>query len=275
MPTALFNGVKLYYEEAGSGQPLILVHGSWTDHHSWNLVAPSLAKRFRVVIYDRRGHSQSERPTGQGSLDEDVADLAALTRDLGLAPAHVIGNSRGASIVLRLAAERMELFRSLSVHEPPLFGLLEADPAAAPLLNEYRGRIGAVLELLTAGDMEEGARYFMDTIALGPGAWDGQLPPEAKQTCINNAPTFLDEERDPEAGTLDLRALARFSRPALLTIGSASPPLFRPVVARVADTIAGARQHTFEGAGHVPHDTHPGLFVDTVTSFVQSVGAEP
>ncbi len=42
MPTALFNGVKLYYEEAGSGQPLILVHGSWTDHHSWDLVAPYL-----------------------------------------------------------------------------------------------------------------------------------------------------------------------------------------------------------------------------------------
>ena len=49
MPTAVFNGVKLYYEEAGSGQPLVLVHGSWTDHHSWDLVAPSLAERFRVV----------------------------------------------------------------------------------------------------------------------------------------------------------------------------------------------------------------------------------
>ena len=110
----------------------------------------------------------------------------------------------------------------------------------------------------------------MDTV-LGPDAWDEQLTPQDKRTCINNAPTFLDEERDPEAGTLDLRALARFSRPALLTVGSASPPLFPPVVARVREAISGARQHTFEGAGHVPHSTHPDHYVDIVTSFVQAV----
>ena len=110
MPTAVFNGVKLYYEEAGSGQPLVLVHGSWTDLRSWDMVVPSLAERFRVVTYDRRGHSRSERPAGQGSVHEDVADLAAVIESLGLAPAHVIGNSFGGSIVLRLAAERPELF---------------------------------------------------------------------------------------------------------------------------------------------------------------------
>lgn len=271
MPTGVFNGVNLYYEEAGSGQPLVLVHGSWTDHHSWDLVAPALAERFRVVTYDRRGHSQSERHAGQGSVHEDVADLAALIDGLGLTPAHIIGNSFGGSIVLRLAAERPELFRSLVVHEPPLFGLLGADPAAAPMLNEIPRRIGAVVELLSAGDMDGGARQFMETIALGPGAWDGQLTPEDKQTCINNAPTFLDETRDPEGLTLDPAPLARFSRPALLTVGSASPPLFPPVVARLAGAIPGARQHTFEGVGHIPHKTHPDQFVDVLTSFVQAV----
>ena len=140
-----------------------------------------------------------------------------------------------------------------------------------PLLNVVRGLVGAVIELLAAGDMEGGARRFMDTV-LGTDAWDEQLTPQDKRTCINNAPTFLDEERDPEAGTLDLRALARFSHPALLTVGSASPPLFPPVVGRVAEAIPGARQHTFEGVGHLPHQTHPAEFVDVVTSFVQSVG---
>ncbi len=270
MATAVFSGVKLYYEEAGSGQPLVLVHGSWTDHHSWDLVAPSLAERYRVVTYDRRGHSQSERPAGQGSVHEDVADLAALIEGLGLTPAHIIGNSFGGSIVLRLATERPELFRSLWAHEPPLFGLLAADPAAAPLLNEIGGRIGVVVGLLSAGDMEEGARQFME-MALGPGAWDEQLPPEAKQTCISNAPTFLDETRDPEGLTLDPAPLVRFSRPTLLSTGSNSPPLFLPVVARLAEAITGARQHTFEGAGHIPHQTHPDQFVDVVKSFVQAV----
>ena len=79
MATAQINGVRLHYELQGSGEvPLVLVHGSWDSHHDWDLVVPALSQSFRVLAYDRRGHSQSERPDGQGSVLEDVADLAAL-----------------------------------------------------------------------------------------------------------------------------------------------------------------------------------------------------
>ena len=271
MPTAVFNGVKLYFEDAGSGQPVVLVHGSWTDHYSWDQVTPSLAERFRVVSYDRRGHSQSERPSSQGSVHEDVADLAALIEDGGHAPAHVIGNSFGASIALRLAVARPELFQSLCVHEPPLFGLLAADPATAPMLAATAEAIGSVLESLGAGEMENGARQFVEVI-LGPGAWEEILNPVDRETFINNAPTFLDEAQDPQSLILDLATLAGFSRPALVTVGSASPPSFSPVVTRVAEAIPDARTHTFEGVGHIPHHTHPDQFVDVVTSFVGGVG---
>ena len=270
MPISAFNGVQLYYEDTGSGEALVLVHGSWTDHRSWSLVAPPLAERYRVVAYDRRGHSRSERPDGQGSVREDVRDLAALIEEKGLAPAHVVANSFGGSIALRLAAERPELLRSLAVHEPPLFGLLEADPALAPVLdsiNETMAR--AVVARLEAGDMEGGARRFVDAV-IGPGAWEVGLTPEDRQTFITNAPTFLDEARDPDALTLDTVPLASFSRPTLLTVGSASPPLFPPVVARLGEAITSARRHGFEGAGHVPHMTHPREFVDVVTSLLQS-----
>jgi pimeloyl-ACP methyl ester carboxylesterase len=261
------DGVSIAYATMGDGEPLILVHGSWTDHHSWDLVAPSFAKRFRVVTYDRRGHSQSECPVGQGTLDQDVSDLATLIEDLGLAPAHVVGNSRGAEIVLRLAAKKPELFLSLSAHEPPLFDLLDGDLALAPLLEEHRGKIAVAVELVTRGDVEEGAHLFVDT-ALGPDSW-AQLPPGDQQTFINNAHTFLDEERDAEVRALDLQSLGRFPRPSLLTAGSRSPPLFLPVVERIAKVIPGAKQHTLEGAGHVPHATHPELLLDAVTTFVE------
>ncbi len=269
MPSSVINGVELRFDDAGSGQPLVLVHGSWTDRRSWDLVAPSLADRFRVVTYDRRGHSQSERPPGQGSVHEDVADLAALIESLDLAPAHVIGNSFGGSITLRLAAERPDLVTSLSVHEPPLMGLLASDPKAAPLLNATTGAMGAVIALLNSGDMEGGARQFMEMV-IGPGAWEGELTPGERETATNNAPTFLDESRDPESLTLDTNQLSSFTRPALLTVGSASPPFFPPVITLVAETIPHARQHTFEGAGHVPHHTHADLFVEVISSFVQA-----
>jgi pimeloyl-ACP methyl ester carboxylesterase len=109
MPTATVNGVRLSYTIIGDeGPPLVLVHGSWADRGDWELVVPALAEHFRVLTYDRRGHSQSERPPGQGSYDEDAADLAALIEQLDLAPAHVVGLSSGGAIVLRLAARRPE-----------------------------------------------------------------------------------------------------------------------------------------------------------------------
>jgi pimeloyl-ACP methyl ester carboxylesterase len=89
------NGVKLYYELHGSGEPLALVHGSWTDARAWRFVVPGLSEHFRVLIYDRRGHSRSARPAMQGSWDEDGDDLAALLEAADLLPAHVVANSGG------------------------------------------------------------------------------------------------------------------------------------------------------------------------------------
>ena len=59
MATANVNGVRLRYELNGTGDVLVLVHGSWTSHHSWDRVLPRLADSFRVLTYDRRGHSES------------------------------------------------------------------------------------------------------------------------------------------------------------------------------------------------------------------------
>ena len=128
MPETEANGVRLYYEIHGGGEPLVLVHGSWVDATRWHFVVPGLAESFRVLVYDRRGHSRSERPDAPGSVDEDGDDLAALLETLDLAPAHVVTSSYGGNIALRLATRRPELFRSLSCHEPPLWSLLEGDP---------------------------------------------------------------------------------------------------------------------------------------------------
>jgi pimeloyl-ACP methyl ester carboxylesterase len=265
MPIEKVNGVKIFIEEFGSGDPLVLIHGSWVDHMEWPFIVPPLSQRFRVIIYDRRGHSQSERLPAQGSVREDVADLAAITERAG-APAHVLGNSFGASISLRLAAERPELIRTLMVHEPPLFDLLRDDPETRPMAENLDAGIGPVVNALAAGNMEEGARRFVEMV-LGPEAWDSMIPDEAKRTLINNAPTFLDETRDPEALNIDLRALSRFDHPVLLSGGSESPPFFAPVLAKLAAALPNAMRKTFAGAGHVPHLTHPAEYLEAIVGF--------
>jgi len=273
MTTTIINGVQLYWELAGeAGEPLVLVHGSWVDHHNWDAVVPLLSQSFRVLTYDRRGHSQSERPATPGSIREDVTDLAALIEELGLAPAHIVGNSFGGSIVLRLAGERPDLFRSLIVQEPPLLSLLADEPEGQATLQAIKTSIDAVEELLEAGDMEGGVRQFVETIAFGPGVWE-QIPPEVKQIVIFNAPTFLDERRDPEALSIDLARLRRFSHPALLTLGEQSPPFFAPIIEKVASVLPHAERKTFLGVGHEPEDSHPELYVATLTEFITRVAS--
>jgi pimeloyl-ACP methyl ester carboxylesterase len=250
----------------------VLVHGSWGDHHSWDAVEPALSRTFRVLTYDRRGHSRSAPTAVPGSIGEDAADLAALIEALGLGPVHAAGSSFGASIALRLASERPELFRSVVIHEPPLFALLAADPAARTPLAAFEERAAAVAELLRSGELTEGARRFVDTIALGPGAWDA-LPDVLRQTLVANALTWLDEIRDPEWASVDLAALERLDRPLLLTHGDQSPPLFPAVVAQIARVRPGAARHVFEGAGHAPHLTHPASYVEVVRAFAGGAGA--
>jgi len=269
MATANVNGVQLTYEVCGAGNvPLILVHGSWVSHHSWDAIVPGLAESFHVLRYNRRGHSGSERPAGQGSVREDVADLASLIEHLGLGPAWVIANSFGASITLRLAGERPDLFRGIIAHEPPLFSLLADDRAVAPMLEHVGKRIGAVVDRITAGDHAAAAEEFVETVAFGPGTWK-QLPPDLRETFIENAPTFLDEATDPEQFAFDLEWISAFPRPVLLTTGDLSPPAFAPVVARLADVLPNAEVVSFPGAGHIPHATHPDAYVEAIMAFTR------
>lgn len=269
MPQRRVNGVELHVETAGAGEPLVLVHGSWADHHNWDLVLPAFAERFEVIAYDRRGHSESDRPPGQGSMREDSEDLIELIHDLGRGPAHVLGNSSGAVIALRAAAREPDALRTLVVHEPPLFGLLAGTEFESGL-GEVGRRVGAVGELLDAGDHERAAQLFVDTVALGPGAWEQQLTPEVRETFIANAPTFQDELRDRDGQQMDLGALAAFDHPALVTSGTASPPLFAPVADMVAGALPNGRREALEGADHLPHVSMPERYVELVTDFIDA-----
>ena len=128
----------------GDGEPLVLVHGGWTDHTTFDAIAGPLAGSFRLIRYDRRGHTLSRdaragAPTPRRT-DED--DLAAIVEALAPGGAHLFGTSYGASIVLALAARRPELVRSVVAHEPPLMSLTP-DPEVEALFASVQAQIAA------------------------------------------------------------------------------------------------------------------------------------
>lgn len=249
---------------AGEGEPLVLVHGSWTDHTSWQLVLPALAADHFVVAYDRRGHSRSEwaQPVLRRQ-DED--DLAQLITALGRGPVHLVGNSYGGSIALHTAARYPELVRSVAAHEPPLLGVARPGTRLAELRATLDPVLDRVVADLAAGRPADGARRFVDDLVLGPGAWE-MLPPPARDAFVSNASTFLGMLEDPAWGDVTETATGI---PVLLTDGAASPDWLRAIV----DELAGsayrhAERTTFDGAGHAPHLTHPDDVVAVVRRFV-------
>ena len=264
------NGVRLFYESTGHGEPLVLVHGSWGDHHNWDLVVPELAKRFQVIAYDRRGHSESERPATPGSFAEDADDLAALIKGLGIAPAFVVGNSGGSIIALKCAIRNPEVIGALVLHEPPAVKLLDGRPEFADALAGFDSRIKPVAELLSGQDWEAAAKLFANTVAIGPDAWDTTMTPEFQATFIHNAPTFWDELHDADGLNIDLGGLAAFPRPILLTAGNASAPFFAAVAETIAAAVPTVSYELLDGVDHVPHISAPDSYLERVCAFLAS-----
>lgn len=137
----------------------------------------------------------------------------------------------------------------------------------APALGEVSERMGRVVERIASGDHAGAAEQFMG-MALAPGEW-AKLPPEFVRTAVENAATFLDEARDPEALAFDLAWIQDFTGPLLLTTGQHSPPMFAPVLGKLAEALPRAETLTFSDAGHLPHVTHPAAYVAATTGFIR------
>jgi pimeloyl-ACP methyl ester carboxylesterase len=254
----------LFHREQGNGEATVLVHGSWSENITWQLVVPELARDLRVIAYDRRGHGRS-LPHGGPRLarrrHED--DLAALIEGVAGGSAHLVGHSYGASVALGLAVRRPELVRSVSAHEPPLLGIAPPDRG----VEQAAGALGAVGRTVNSGDFEGAAREFAENVAIGPGAWP-MIPLEVREAMIRNAPAFAAEILDPDWAQIDRRALDRLQMPVLLTQGDASLSWFAPIMTTLAGAIPHRRLLTIEGAGHVPHQTHASEYAAILRAFV-------
>lgn len=259
------NGVRLSYDDEGSGPPLILVHGSWTNRHGWDLVAPRLAERFRVVRHDRRGHSESEAVGG--TLEDDAADIVALGEQLGLGPFHLACSSRGGVIGLKLAAGRPNLVRSIVCHEPPLTDIVEPDAPERKQIDDAVTVERRVTAMIDRGEHEGAARLFVEEVAFGPGTWE-RMPRFMRNTFVENTETFAEEQQDPDVHGVDVEALRRFSSPVLLTASEDSPSWFRAVIEGLAQVLPQVERHVYRRGGHSPQGNVPDEYVRVVSGFL-------
>ena len=117
MPTATIDGVELYYEVTGEGEPLVWSHEFAGDHRSWAPQVRAFARRYRVITYSNRGYHPSTVPEDPAAYSQErlVDDLRGLLRHLGIARAHVGGLSMGGSVALNFALTYPEMCRGVVV----------------------------------------------------------------------------------------------------------------------------------------------------------------
>jgi pimeloyl-ACP methyl ester carboxylesterase len=271
MATVSANGIELHYEIEGEGPPLVLVHGNWSDHTSWGLLAPHLARSFRVLRYDRRAHGRSGSQPGPTARRQNEDDLIALIESVFGEPAHVVGNSYGGLVSLAVAASRPDLVQTLSVHEPPALSL----PGTGEFerqMEVLRATLRVVAAEIEGGEIERGTRRFMEEAALGEGAW-ALFPEEMRSLFFSTAHSFAAEVSAAHWTELDLAGVRRSARPVLLTKGDASPEWLPLIVDRLAELLPDAGVATVAGAGHAPHETHPADYAEQIRAFAQPAGA--
>ena len=113
MPITKANGIDLYYEIHGDGEPLLLIMGLSLTSKSWFKTLPALSEQYKVILFDNRGVGQSGKPNSPYSIELMAEDARAVLDAAGVESAHVYGISMGGMIAQRLAIQYPERVRSL------------------------------------------------------------------------------------------------------------------------------------------------------------------
>jgi acetyltransferase/esterase len=211
-------GAQLYYEVSGDGPLLILIPGAAGTGEVFRPLAPVLAKRYQVVIYDRRGFSHSELDGPQDDdqrLDTDADDVRRLIEQLTDKVAIVFGNSSGATVALQVLIRYPKRVDSVVAHEPPLVNLL---PDAA----KWRDFFSRVYDTYRQSGVAEALRQFGSGVL---GSEDRQVLVQnmklhANERSLANTTYWMEHElRQYPLLELDLDALAAHSRQLVLVGG--------------------------------------------------------
>jgi pimeloyl-ACP methyl ester carboxylesterase len=270
MPVARVNGINLYYEEAGRGSPLVLVHGFACGIRSWDPQVQALRASRRVITYDLRGFGLSEAPENAADYSQalSVADLAALIEHLEIERAAVGGLSMGGNIALNLAL----------AHPQRVSSLIIADTGAGSD-NAQEWRAGA-LRYAEACD-RGGVEAFADLACANPlfASYIGQGPDCERfiRSCLmtHRARGIAHTAREvlpkrPTIYSLE-RPLRELRIPTLLIVGEHDEPCVK-VHEFMAKTIAGAQSVLLPGVGHLSNLEAPEAFNAHMRRFLDQAG---
>jgi pimeloyl-ACP methyl ester carboxylesterase len=262
---ATVNGENLYYEVAGNGTPLVLIHGWSLNLRMWDAQVAALSRRYRVIRYDRRGFGKS---SGSEDITWDAADLDALLDHLGATKVHLLGMSQGARVALQFARSHPERVSSLILHgAPPPDGFgLPWSGADRPLFDEWatiareqglsgfrRAWLAHPMMRIPAGHAEAERSLAELLVAYRGGRFLSPKPPSGPVAAIT-----MDD-------------LPRVGAPTLVLTGESEVPFLQVVGRAIAYYLPNARLVVVSGGGHMVNVIEPDRYNATILKFLSGV----
>ena len=242
----------------GEGPPLMLVHGSISDHTYWKPVLAALEERFTVHAMDRRGRGESG-DSGDYAIDREFEDVAAVVDSVG-EPVKLLGHSYGAICSLEAVALTSYVDK-LVLYEPPLN--VSGEKMYPP------GFIERLESMLEAGDRDGVIEAMMrEVVGMPPEEIDYLRLRPTWQTMVASAHTLPRELRANEDYPFDPARFGDMRTPTLLLGGGDSSPYLQEVNRALAEVLPNSHIAVMRGQGHQAVETGPGFFTVEVLRFL-------
>jgi 3-oxoadipate enol-lactonase len=252
--------IDIYYEEHGSGPPLLLIAGYGQHVRVWEPVVEELAKSFRVITFDNRGMGRTSVTPPSYSMKQLAGDAVALLDGLGIAKAHIVGHSMGGCILQQLCIDYPKRVISAVIYSS-LAVVPQAGALAMAITMEMAGvnpTIGNKMAILWA---------FGSTFLAKEGSFDRQLEHLLNNPYPPQADGILGQATAIKA--FDSRENLSAIAPKTLVIAGEediSTPIYCAKI--MAEGIPNAKLHIVKGIGHSYHIEDPNRFIYTIKSFV-------
>lgn len=260
MPTLQTNGIELYFEIVGQGEPVLLLHGLGSRGEDWAFQVPEFSRSFQVITADMRGHGRTAKPPGPYSLPQMAADVVGLLDGLGIESTHIVGLSMGGMIAFQIAVDHPERVRSMVI--------VNSGPALVPRTAAEWLKVKQRLILARMfGPAQTGK--FLST----------RLFPKPDQSALRDRLIELWAENDKDAYLASIHALVGWSVleripeigcPVLVISGDRDyTPLSRK--AEYTALIPDARLVVIEDSGHATPIDQPDKFNACVLEFLNRI----
>lgn len=248
MPHQTVNGIKIYYEEQGMGEPLILINGLAFPMNLWFAQIRELSKDFRVIALDNRGIGQSDKPDEEYSIALMASDAVGLLKTLGIEKSHVAGLSMGGFISQEIALSYPD-----SVNRLILVATGMGGPRSIELGKPFWEKAAAAI----AGKTPEQV-YRMDlTLMTAPGF--GEKHPDILDQAValrmkNPQPLYAFLRQFAACNAFDDNQRAQnILQPTMIILGKDDPIFPIPLAADFRQKLPKAQMIIYENCGHAIH----------------------